>query len=273
MALRTKITMPAVFLSALHVPASHVRCQFIFIKRKTALFPTRNRPAWALETKRLQNLVSPSNGFEAVGFCPSQFRAVLLQFLPNLKRQVFNETENFYYITGEYQNDQNTEHEVAIERHYMRDKLWDVFFTILGGVITGLIAVWINDRQTRKHDIAIRLRGFRDDVSEVVALLQKIADDDAGKFNVNTRDEILVVCARIAEDISNKNKNRFACACADYCEIQERDEKSAAKFILFLYRNPPLNLREPIPNPFRDDQRPRKERMLDALNTLKDCAK
>ena len=152
-------------------------------------------------------------------------------------------------------------------------KLWDVFFTVLGGVITGLIAVWINERQTRKYDIANRLRNFREEISGIIARLQKIADADAKQFNADTRDQVLVLCARIADDIPATNTDQFACAGTDYCDIQERDEKSAAKFILYLFRNPPANPREPMQNPFREDSRPQKERMLDALKKLKDCAK
>ena len=161
------------------------------------------------------------------------------------------------------------------------DEPFDSIAKILfGGLLTLLFTIWRErrrDRETREREILDakldRLRHFRDDISEIIARLDKVADGDAKTFNSDTRDQVLVLCARVSEDIPDASSSQFACACADYCEMQERDGKAAGKFILYLFRNPPLNPREPIPNPFRDDQRPRKERMLDALQKLRDYAK
>jgi hypothetical protein len=52
---------------------------------------------------------------------------------------------------------------------------------ILAGIAGGLIGAWANDRLTRKREqdssIANRLRHFRDDISEIIARLNKVADD------------------------------------------------------------------------------------------------
>ena len=152
---------------------------------------------------------------------------------------------------------------------------------ICGGAISGLVGLlvsWRNDNLTRRREqdsnTAKRLRDFRDDISAIVARLNRIPDDDAKQFNTDTRDDILILCARITADIPAVNKEYFTAAWACYCEMQDKDSKAATKFFSYIDKNPPLNPRdEKVENPFKDDDRPRKERMLLALQRLQFCAK
>jgi hypothetical protein len=209
------------------------------------------------------------------------FLSVFLQIFLNCEWSVCNHFKNFYYLGGEYQRNQNTEHETTEKFHCMSERAWGFILTVCGGIISGAVglgAVWLGDYLTRKREKdssrADRLRKFREDISEIIALLDRVEEKDSFKFNTSTHDQVLTLYARAADDVTNANIGKFASAIANYCDIQENDQKSAAKYIAYINRNPPLNPRAPpMPNQFRDDKRPRKERMLDALNRLKECAK
>ena len=124
------------------------------------------------------------------------------------------------------------------------------------------------------HSEQKRLRDFRDEISAIMARLTKVTGDDVSRFNAVTRDQVLVLCARVTEDIPKANANQFNRACCDYCEIQQPDEESARKFLLYrIVSGRHHQGGAPIPNPFHDDQRSNRERMLDALQELRDYAK
>jgi predicted outer membrane lipoprotein len=157
-------------------------------------------------------------------------------------------------------------------------KIVFAFFGALLATAGGVtVALW-SDHLTRKREqdtgVSSNLRHFRNDISEIIALLQKTSDDEVRKFNTDTRDQVLVFCARVAEDIPGASADEFDCACRVYCGIQERDKESGIKFMLYRIESGKHHQGgAAIPNPYRDDQRSLKERMLSALEELKNCAK
>jgi hypothetical protein len=147
----------------------------------------------------------------------------------------------------------------------MSDPLWQRFaLAVIPTVISGYAGYRYGLCQAKK----LRLHKF---ISEIDVVLAKIDRCHSESELKSVREETAtIVCeqyARVRQDIRDRDGPRFESAARDYYEMAEYEDGRLARglsSVLFSRAagNPPL----PTPHD-------RRQRMVQALQTLKDCAK
>jgi len=145
-----------------------------------------------------------------------------------------------------------------------------VVVAFLSGGLAGSIATaWFTNRREKAN----RLRVFRQGIAEMRAKVGDTKDDDLTAFSLATRSAVLVMCARVHEDIYGGVIHKFDAARDCYCELHKRDTERGIEFVAFLMKHGTHTLAgDEIRPPEPSDTRSRRQKMTDSMTELYECA-
>lgn len=127
------------------------------------------------------------------------------------------------------------------------------------GVTLGFCLAPLTERRVRR-------RRFRDQIIELIVELED-TNDDGKTFYTSYRRIVLVECAKIKSDILCCKQSRFNAACTTYRDLPKHEnEREGKEFVAINY--PSIQENSPSPK----DSRSLKQKIIDALQELIDCA-
>jgi len=146
----------------------------------------------------------------------------------------------------------------------MSEPIWQsVGIPILTAVIAGPVGYYFAIRQT-KLDQRI---SFKKQMAVLIAELQDTEDDGVAHY-ASSRGTVLSECARIEADIPRRKRSDFKSARIAYCDFEKQEYAAGVQSLMSKvvpghpdYPPPP---KEP---------KSRKQKMIDALQALANCAK
>lgn len=127
------------------------------------------------------------------------------------------------------------------------------------GVALGFCLAPLTERRVRR-------RRFHDQIVELLVELENTKDDGEA-FYTSYRHIVLVECAKVKNDILCCKQSRFNTACTTYRDLAKNEAKRGVQDMVA------INYPSPEHPPSPKDGRSVKQKIIDVLQELIDCAK
>lgn len=144
-----------------------------------------------------------------------------------------------------------------------------VISVIVSLVSGGLAGAFVGHWLVVWREKACRRLAFRNILAVLIAELQDTAEDGVSHY-ASSRRTVLVECAKIEADIGQSKRSDFKCARREYCGLEQSEQKREKQaFMHQVAQSADLAANYPPP---AGDSRTVKQKMIAALQKLKDCA-